>query len=49
MVVNEEGEYILDGSTAVVTCGGSQPDSCSAKLTGKTPLTLEVKLEDLRW
>ena len=49
MVVNEEGEYILDGSTAVVTCGGSQPDSRSVKLTGKTPLTLEVKLEDLRW
>ena len=47
MVVNEEGEYILDGSTAVVTCGGSQPDSRSVKLTGKTPLTLEVKLEDL--
>ncbi len=31
MVVNEEGEFVFDGSAAVVTCGGSQPDSRSVK------------------
>ena len=49
MVVNEEGEFVFDGSAAVVTCGGSQPDGRSVELTGKTPLKLELKLEDIRW
>ena len=49
MVVNEEGEFVFDGSAAVVTCGGSQPDGRSVELTGKTPLKLDLKLEDLKW
>ena len=49
MVVNEEGEFVFDGSAAVVTCGGSQPDGRSVELTGKTPLKLNLKVEDLRW
>ena len=45
----EEGEFVFDGSAAVVTCGGSQPDGRSVELTGKTPLKLNLKVEDLRW
>ncbi|MGB8453631.1 MAG: glycoside hydrolase family 3 C-terminal domain-containing protein [Anaerocolumna sp.] len=44
MVVNEEGERILDGEKAVIYVGGSQPDKRSVRLTGKTPLSFEVEL-----
>lgn len=48
MVVNENGEFIFDGTRAIVACGGSQPDSRSTALTGKTPLSLEIDMGDLR-
>ena len=44
MVVNEEGEYIKDGTDATVFIGGSQPDRRSAELMGRSPFALRAEL-----
>lgn len=44
MVVNEDGEYIKDGSDATVYIGGSQPDERSARLLGRAPFALRIGL-----
>ncbi len=44
-VVDEKGRRFQDGSRFAIFAGFSQPDACSARLTGKTPLRLECTLQ----
>ncbi|WMJ87467.1 glycoside hydrolase family 3 C-terminal domain-containing protein [Anaerocolumna sp. MB42-C2] len=48
MVINDEGERILDGDKAFIYVGGSQPDARSIKLTGKTPLNSVIEIGGLK-
>ena len=48
MVINDEGERILDGDKAFIYVGGSQPDARSIKLPGKTPLNSVIEIGGLK-
>jgi len=43
-VVTDEGERVRDTDRFTFFIGGSQPDECSVRLTGKAPLKLTVTL-----
>jgi len=44
MVVNDEGEYIKDGTDATVYIGGSQPDKRSCELLGQAPFEMKTDI-----
>lgn len=44
---NVDGEYVIEPGTYSIYIGCSQPDSRSIKLTGKSPVNIQVKAEDI--
>lgn len=43
MVVNGAGDRVYDGQNYTLYVGTSQPDGISMSLTGKTPLSKNIK------
>ena len=46
MVVNEEGERLVDGTHFTVSAGFGQPDARTGELTGKECISVKVALVD---
>ena len=44
MVVNNDGEKVLEPGEYTITIGGSQPDHRSEELTGQKPLRYTITL-----
>ena len=45
---DEEGKFMLNKGKAVVSVGGSAPDDRSTELTGKKPLSFDVKINETK-